>query len=205
MAKFSIGAEIDSALTTTLVHEMFLCTNSFDLFASLAARNILGARDKRTKILCHDAYARFLSHLFEFYVGCIQRDRGSTSSVDSGIIDRTLTVEVRKLLKNKVDAIKGGYAPSWENHVSVYQVEVPDEFGVHFRKIRNRTAHASIKRSNPVDDLTLAEFYRRYHGFVYLLYRSGQRLWRVDNIEAHHWRAIEEFDLSVARDHEIER
>jgi hypothetical protein len=195
--KFEIGDEIDQALTTTLVHELVLCKDSFERFAALAKMNIMGRRDKATKIKCHDAYASFLHHLYEFYVGCIKRDFRSTETVQSKVLDHIFHREVVKLLKNRVDAIIGGYAPSWENHISVYQVEVPAEFGTHFRKIRNRTAHASTRRSLPGDELSLGQFYEKYHGFVYLLYYSAQWLWTVKDIEAHDWKSIEEFDLTV--------
>ncbi|MHB1117778.1 hypothetical protein [Sideroxydans sp.] len=159
--------------------------------------NIMGSRDKATKIKCHDAYASFLHHLYEFYSGCIKRDFRSTETVRYSVLDQMFNHEVTKLLKNRVDAIKGGYAPSWENHISVYQVEVPTEFGTQFRKIRNRTAHASTKRSSPDDELPLGQFYEKYHNFVYLLYYSAQRLWTVKDIEAQDWKSIEEFDLAV--------
>lgn len=195
--KFEIGDEIDQALTTTLVHELVLCKDSFERFSALAKMNIMGRSDKATKIKCHDAYANFLHHLFEFYVGCIKRDFRSTDTVQSKALDCIFNREVVKLLKNRVDAINGGYAPSWENNISIYRVEVPAEFGTQFRKIRNRTAHASTKRSFPGDELSLGQFYEKYHGFVYLLYYSAQWLWTVKDIEAHDWKSIEEFDLAV--------
>ena len=157
----------------------------------------MGRRDKTTKIKCHDAYASFLHHLYEFHVGCIKRDLRDTENIQSSVLDKIFNNEATKLLKNRVDAIKGGYAPSWENHISVYQVEVPAEFGTQFRKIRNRTAHASTKRSSPGEELSLGQFYENYHRFVYLLYYSAQWLWTVKDIEAHDWKAIEEFDLAV--------
>lgn len=195
--KFEIGDETDRALTTTLVHELVLCKESFERFAHLARINIMGRRDKSTKIKCHDAYASFLHHLYEFYVGCLKRDRRNTKDIESEALDKIFNNEVRKLLKNRIDAVEQGYAPSWENHISVYQVEVHNEFGTQFRRIRNRTAHASTKRSVPGEDLSLAQFYERYHQFVYLLYYSGQWLWTVKDIEAHDWKAIEEFDLAI--------
>lgn len=197
MTKFELNDEVDGSLIATLVHEMFLCTASFERFATLAEANIMGRRDKATKILCHDAYASFIHHLYEFYQGCVQRDKRDLSPVPWHYMDMTFNTEARKALRDKADAINGGYAPSWENHISVYQVEVPDEFGKQLRHIRNRTAHASIKRSTPGDQMPLADFYHAYHGFVYLLFRRGQWLWTVKDIEAHDWKAIEDFDLSV--------
>jgi hypothetical protein len=90
---------------------------------------------------------------------------------------------------------QNNYAPSWENHISVYQVEVPKEFGKRFRIIRNNTAHVNIKRAMP--EFTLAQFYEEYHSFVYLLYEAGMTYWNTQNIEEHNLQSIEEFDLSV--------
>lgn len=195
--KFEIGDTTDQALTTTLAHELVLCNDCFERFASLAKANIMGRRDKTIKIKCHDAYASFLHHLYEFYVGCIKRDRRNIGNIPSIVLDRVINNEAKKLLKNRVEAIKGGYAPDWENHISVYQVEVPDEFSTQFRNIRNRTAHASTKRSAPENDLSLKKFYENYHRFVYLLYYSAQCSWTINDIEAYDWKAIEEFDLAV--------
>src|SRR3546814_9248050 len=63
-----------------------------------------------------------------------------TSSPKSDISDNIINSEVEKLLRNKRHAIQNGYAPKWENHISVYQMEVPKEFARDFRQIRNRTA-----------------------------------------------------------------
>lgn len=198
--KFIIGDKTDQALTTTLVHELVLCKESFDRFLHFAGINIMGRRDKIIKIKCHNAYTSFLHHLYEFYVGCIKRDRGNTENIDNETLDKILNHEAIKLLKNRTSAIENGYAPSWENDISVYQIEVPDEFGTQFRKIRNRTAHASIRRSVPGSELSLAIFYQKYHLLVYLLYDSALWLWTVKDVEAHDWKSIEEFDLAVTNE-----
>lgn len=194
--KFEIGDATDNALTTTIAHEFVLCKDSFERFAHYASLNIMGRRDKLTKIRSHDAYASFLHHLYELYVGCIKRDMHDLKDIDHRLLDRMFNSEVRKLLNKRIHAIENGYAPSWENHISVYQVEVPEEFGTQFRRIRNRTAHVSIKRAKPKSEMSLADFYERYHKFVYLLYYAAQ-WWSTKDIEAQDWKAIEEFDLSV--------
>lgn len=194
--KFEIGDTTDNALTTTIAHEFILCKDSFERFTHYAGMNIMGKRDKLTKIRSHDAYSSFLHYLYEFYVGCIKRDMHDLKKLDPSLLDRMFNAEVRKLLNNRIHAIENGYAPSWENHISVYQVEVPEEFGTQFRRIRNRTVHVSIERARPNNDLSLAEFYHRYHKFVYLLYYAAQ-WWTTKDIEAYDWKSIEEFDLSV--------
>jgi hypothetical protein len=195
--KFEIGDATDNALTTTIAHEFILCKDSFERFAHFAGLNIMGKRDKLTKIRSHDAYASFLHHLYEFYVGCIKRGKNNLKDLDHRLLGRIFNTEVRKLLNNRVHAIENGYAPSWENHISVYQVDVPEEFGTQFRRIRNRTAHVSIKKARPNTELPLAEFYDQYHKFVYLLYSSAQWMWTTKDIEAQDWKSIEEFDLFV--------
>jgi hypothetical protein len=199
--KYKNGDNIDNTLTTVLMHEFIQCKDSFGQFAYYAGLNIMGKRDKLTKIRCHDAYTRFLSHLYEFYVGCIKKDKHNLKKLDHQSLDQIFNAEVRKLLHNKIHAIENGYAPSWENHISFYQVEVPEEFGTQFRYIRNRTVHVSIKRADPNTDFSLADFYNRYHNFVCLLYYTAQWLWITEDIEKQDWKAIEEFDLFVQRSH----
>lgn len=195
--RFDIGDETHQALTITLAHELALCVESFEKFAVLAKNNIMGHSDKVTKIKCHDAYASFLHHLYEFYIGCVKRDLRNTENIPNRVLDSILNREVVKLLGNRIEAIKSGYAPSWENHISAYQVVVPSEFGVQFRKIRNRTAHASAKRSSPIGELTLMQFYAKYHHFVYLLLYSARSRWSVEDVNAQDWKSIEDFDLVV--------
>src|SRR3546814_16958957 len=103
-----------------------------------------------------------------------------TSSPKSDISDNIINSEVEKLLRNKRHAIQNGYAPKWENHISVYQMEVPKEFARDFRQIRNRTAHADLRRAAPENHPTMGEFYKRYHGYVYILYAQTHWLWHVD-------------------------
>lgn len=195
--KFEIGDDADRALTTTLVHELALCKECFDRFVYFASKNIHGNETKSIKISAYNAYSSFLHHLYEFYVGCIKRDRRNTSDIKSDELDTIFNKEVEKLLRNKRHAIEHGYAPEWENHISVYQVEVPTDFGPQFRRIRNRTAHADLRRAVPVNQLSLGDFYRLYHRFVYLLYAQPHWLWSVKDIEAFDWKAIEDFNLAA--------
>jgi hypothetical protein len=155
---------------------------------------------KASKVLAHNAYASFVHHLYEFYVGIIKKNRCDLGNVPPEDMDAILLSEVEKLLRNRRRAIEQGYAPTWENHISVYQVEVPMEFGGHFRSVRNRTAHADVRRASPrAVDISLAEFYTRYHLFIYLLYQSAQFTWTIDDFEKHDWQSIEDFDLAIKR------
>ena len=52
-------------------------------------------------------------------------------------------------------------------------------------------------RASPDNQLTMGEFYKRYHSFVYILYAQPHWLWTAKDIETFDWKAIEEFDLAV--------
>ena len=195
--KFAAGDKTDNALTTAMSHEMLLCEESFERFAAIGKLNIVGRQDKATRVALYSGYTRFLHHLYEFYLACYQRERMSIESIPTTSIDQLLNGEVRKLLKNRLDAIDGGYAPAWENHRSVYEVEVPDVFSSQWRRIRNRTAHVSARRTTPTPDIGLVDFYKQFHGFVYLLYYSAMSHWAVRDLNAVGWKEIEEFNLAI--------
>jgi hypothetical protein len=195
--KFEAGDETDKALSATLAHEYVLCRESFDRFVRYAEINIMGRRDKIIKIKSYDAYTSFLHHLYEFYVGCIKRSLKNTNDLDSATIDKIMNAEVQRLLNMRVNAIERGDASESENHISYYQIDVHSSFATQFRRIRNRTAHAITKRAVPGTDLSLSQFYKDFHRFIYLLYSAPQWLWLVKDVEAHNWQAIEEFDLAV--------
>lgn len=195
--KFKTGDDTDQALCITLAHEFLLCEESFERFIYFSRMNILGKRDKFTIIRSHDAYSKFLSHLYEFNVGCIKRERCDTSTIDHKDLDNLLNAEVTRILGQKVHSIRNGYAPPWENQISYYEVTVPDDFGEQFRRIRNRSSHTIIKRVNPGSDLSLVEFNRKYHVFAHLLFKSAQWSWTVEDIEKENWMSIEDFDLFV--------
>ena len=108
-------------------------------------------------------------------------------------MDAILNSHTRKLLQLRRDRIVRGDAPSYENHTSYYEVEVPEEFGARFRFVRNIRSHAVAERST----FNLAEFYLKYHRFIYLLFEEPQWLWNVERFPEHDWHAIEEFARAI--------
>lgn len=192
--KFETGDETDLALTTAAVHEMELCRQAFEKFVYISSLPIQMQGSKALKLERYNSYASFLQHLYEFYVACFKRDRNDTREISHSDLDKLLNLEVEKLLRNRRHAIEHGYAPSWENRISVYEVDVPLDFGASFRKLRNRTAHVDPKRTFP-GELTLGTFFATCHRFVFLLYHSGLAFWSIKDIEQFNWRAIEEFSL----------
>ena len=191
--KFSIGDKTDCALVATLAHEMIICQNEFNRFISLADKNIQGNTNKKLLINLYSAYVKFIQSLYEFYVGCFKRERKNTKSITHEDLDSLLNIEVNKLLRNKRAAIINGYAPQWENDISYYQIEVPDEFSKTFRIIRNRASHTDYRRAKDEGDITLKEFFKKYHRFVMLLFESACAFWTAKDIESQNWMDIEKF------------
>lgn len=187
------------ALTAVLAHELLLCKSSFDRFTALASLNTLGRRDKLTKILCHDAYSRFLQHLHAFYEGMVELRVSKTKSQHGSYVDAMLKLEVEKLMRGRAGAVRMRVAPKWDNSASYYEVPVPDEFPGDWRKIRNRTAHVKQERAHRGNGIRLVDFYEKYHRFVMVLFSQAQFSWGIKDIDAFDWMDIEAFDLSASR------
>jgi hypothetical protein len=96
------------------------------------------------------------------------------------------------------ERIDKGYAPVWENIRSYYDVKVPDDFGKHWRYIRNRRNHVSEKRFTG-DDISLSEFHEKYHQFIFMLFESPQWVWTVKDVEFYDWGDIEKFNSIVTK------
>lgn len=194
--KFAISDTVDQHLTTAIAHEYLKCRDCFNLFVhneSVKTR----VKTKEIRIRSYNLYSDFLLHLYEFYVGCFKRDRNSTEDIHWSDLDKLFTSEAQKLINNTAERIRNGRAPAWENDISYYQVSVPDNFGMHFRRIRNRHGHVDHKRSSG-EEITLSEFFKKYHKFIYLLYSSPAWIWLVKDIENYDFQSIEEFEIAVA-------
>lgn len=184
-------------LTNALAHEFQRCRDAFGLYVVIHSLVLNGNRDKKIAIGCYNAYVDFVSHLYEFYLGCIKRDGRFPKNIAGQEVDKIVNSEVRKLLKIRRDRITRGDAPSYENHISHYEVEVPEEFGTRFRAVRNIRSHACEKRS----EFDLADFYTKYHKFVYLLFEEPQWLWNAELFPEHNWHAIEKFAEAIVPKH----
>ncbi len=181
--QFNAGDTVDRALCAALVHEMTRCKEAFSRFEHLGGRLIVGDTRPALPRHVHDAYADFLRHLYEFYLGAFKRDRWSTADIHWKAADALFNSEAEKMLRRRRDAIVGGYAPEWENQLRVYQVPVPSEFGSQLRHIRNANSHADPRRARPTNNWPLDRFYRECHLFVYLLFYSAHASWGCHSVE----------------------
>lgn len=191
--------ELDAALVATIHHESFLMKISHDEFVRLGEKQILSGLSNVDQVLLFSSYTSFLHHLYELYIACFMRDQGS----DEGFFgkgsyikrDALFQAEASRIFKGFVDRIKSGQSEGWEHDISYYEIDIPDDFGFKFRKVRNSTAHAITERAE--GEVDLSDFYNKYHKFVYELYRSVFRYWGRYNIEHLDMKAIGRFTVAA--------
>lgn len=172
--KFKVGDATDAALCVALQHEFLRCDDAFNEFASSAKTMITQGESRRVAYTTYNAYARFIHHLYEFMIGAATRDRSDTAQLSPELAERYIAGHTQRILTNKREAILNGRAPVWENHISAYPEKIPETFASEFRKYRNIVSgHVKFQRAN----LSLSEFFDRYHMYVYMLYRDAQSWW----------------------------
>lgn len=183
-------------LNTTLAHEFKRCKTAWSTYCIFYTLLHEGKAGENIKIGAYDSYVDFASHLYEFYLACIVHDERYPKHPKPDQIDAAMHKEASRLLQMRRDRILRGDAPSWENPVSYYEVQIPDEFGKHFRKVRNLRAHASGQRVT----FNLGKFYQDYHRFLYLMYAECTWLWDTDleGTPKVDWGEIERFSNTIA-------
>ncbi len=113
--------------------------------------------------------------------------------------DKIFNDEAENHLRIRKDRIKRGNAPSWENHISYYEVAIPKEFGAHWRIIRNRRYHSDYRRASANHDITLTDFYSKYHRFIMLFLDWSKWLWNVEDVESFDWKEIQNFNKVITK------
>lgn len=92
--KFKTGDALDTAHCTAIKHEFLRCEDAFKDFETYGRLMIMKAQaegEGQTEVPAeesrliayktYNAYARFIHHLYEFMLGAVQRDRGSTEEL----------------------------------------------------------------------------------------------------------------------------
>lgn len=197
--KFTAGDQTDSEHCKVLVHEFMRVENSFNEFAALGEKMIRYGRTKDISLRVYDAYARFIHHLYEFLIGCIVREVHNTKITDkkgnerTTLIDNYISSLTRRVLNKWVGSIENGTAPSWANDIECYRIPVPADFAKDFRKYRNKIiGHVDYERSS---QMSLTEFYHKYHKFLFLLYQDAISFWRNEAKEIPDLGEITDFSL----------
>jgi len=196
-------------LNTTLVHEHYRCIIAFELF-NFSKITLKPESLKRERINCYNQYVDFLSHLYEFYIGLIDNklkpEKNKKHELYNPnlelekyeIIDNIFNFEMEKLMRNRKNRILNGLGDDLGHPIEFYDCKVPKEFGQHFRIIRNRRNHTDYRRASNDFDISLMDFYKLYHKFIYILYHESNWLWTVD-VEKYEWKAIDDFALEIIK------
>ena len=194
-------------LNITLAHEFYRCSISLNNFT----QNLLLLSKKNTvkdRINCYNNYVDFLSHLYEFYMGIIKGSikpkKGKSHKLYNPnndkelyeITDSILRFELQKLLRNRKNRILNNYKDNLNLDVIFYDSDVPEDFGKHFRFMRNRRNHSDYKRASNEYDISLIDFYKKYSTFLLIMYRETEWLWKID-IEKYNWKVIDDFSLKI--------
>ena len=148
-------------------HESWLCRDAYHRFQMEGQKRIIASamgRNKPTRdddIAAYSAYADFIQHLHGTYMALFEMEvhNGQISGPAKG----KEHIAHDNFLRNEADRRQDPKS----------KVPVPKEFGKDLRDVRNRTNHASHKRTNPeaVGQIALHEFYSKYHHpFVEVLY-----------------------------------
>lgn len=179
--KFETGDSTDIDLCHVLSHEYYRCDDSFKQFCFFAQKMILQGQSREISYRAYNAYADFIHHLYEFYLGCHARDNKNTNITNkkgeerTKIIDGYITHHAQRIMNAYRDLIKNGTAPEWVNDISYYDVIVPADFAKDFREYRNKVCgHVAFERSSK---LSLSEFYQKYHKYLYYIYRDAMYWW----------------------------
>lgn len=179
--KFETGDAIDHDHCVVLTHEFLRCEDSFKEFHQSAEELILQGQTKERSYKTYNAYTRFIHHLYEFLMGCHARDAGNTKITNKKGEDRTIVIDhyvmhhAQRVMNNYCEAIKNGTAPSWVNDIKYYDVIIPADFAKDFREYRNKAiGHVAYERAS---QLSLSEFYQKYHKFLYYLYKDSISWW----------------------------
>lgn len=181
--KFEVGDNIDKYLVKVIVHEFSRCQLAFQLFIKLRAEkyNNKMVTDTKLDLATYDAYSLFIQHLYEYFKGCIIRQRKDTSDLPYEIIDKMVNEDVEKILKIWRENIDQKIAPKWANDRSYYEDQCPDDFGKDFRGVRNNIAHVDYRRVDGGNRITLSDFYLNYHKYIMLLYDYACDWWSIED------------------------
>jgi len=192
----SLTNEQQEQLRLVLAHEYRRCDQAFLDFLDHSTNQLGLGWSKENALSTYDSYARFLHHLYEFYVGCFKRNKDSLVRISHTELDDLFQTEAEKIMGLHRWRIERGDADKLENHISYYETPVPEEFAIDFRQTRNRIAHTDLRRSGANDALTLPEFFEKHHKFILILYEEPYGLWHV-RAESYDWGEIEKFGKTV--------
>lgn len=203
--KIEIGTDADYHQCIAIKHEYLKCRDAFEQFRLSAENLILTGHDKYKSYRTYNSYSYFIHHLYEFLLACHGRDFENKDITDKKgpqrnlLIDSLISEDAYRVVKARIDRIKRGKAPSYENDISYYEklLPIPDLFAQEFRIYRNKLAgHASYERTK---NLNLTEFYTNYHSYLYLMFVDIGEFWGRQGDEFPELEDVTNFMHAMAR------
>lgn len=204
--RFKIGDAADSAHCTALKHEFLRCEDAFKDFKTYGTLMIVkaqteeqghppsSAEEKRLiAYKTYNAYSRFVLHLYEFVMGAVARENGSTSQLKGKPADGYIMAHAQRILTGRRQAIFNGTAPAWENDVNYFPERIPARFAEEFRHLRNKITHVAHERSS----LDLTKFYSNNHKYLHMLYQNCWGHWGLKDKEFPDLKQITRFSVLV--------
>lgn len=199
--KFETGDSIDTQLCHVLSHEYYRCDDSFKQFYFYSQKMIVQGHNREVAYRAYNSYADFIHHLYEFLLGCLARTNKNTNITNKkgkervDLIEGYVTRHAQRIMDSYRDQIKEGTAPSWVNDISYYDQKIPLDFAKDFREYRNKICgHVAYER---VSELSLSNFYQKYHKHLYHLYRDSMNWWGRDSEEFPDLKEITDFTVMV--------
>lgn len=177
-------------LGIALSHEYHRCKTAFNLFGELVKRKDFNST-KEIRIDCYNSYVDFIAHLYEFYIGLITQDdkfkqKGLYTEYPSfknkethEILDIIFNEEVAKFCRNRKDRLRRGIKDPLTRDGEIYEENIPPKFGEHFRYMRNRRNHVDFRRTSSEYDISIAEFFKRYHIYTLILFYECTFPWNI--------------------------
>ena len=203
--KIEVGTSEDYHHCIAIKHEYFKCRDAFEQFRISAENLILSGHTKQKSYRAYNSYSYFIHHLYEFLMACHARDYNNTNITNKKGPARTeflsslIIEDSHRVVTSRIDRIKQGRAPSYENHISHYEklLPIPESFANDFRNYRNKVAgHASFERTQ---NLNLTEFYEKYHFYLYLLYVDVGEFWGRKSTEFPEFEDVTNFMKIMAK------
>ena len=94
--RFNAGDDTAQALRTALIHEFFRAEDAFTDFVDPRNMTVAAHTDRRIAYRAYNSYARFIHHLYEFYIGCFKWGFLSTAQIDKWQADRLIQDETSR-------------------------------------------------------------------------------------------------------------
>ncbi|WP_224029261.1 hypothetical protein [Paraburkholderia caribensis] len=173
--KFKIGDETDQNLCRAMQHEFLRCGEAYQDFILASQQMRQGDESRALSYRAYNAYARFLLHLYEFLIACVQRDRNNTAQIPSDQADILIAVFAQRAFARVTATFNSAALGSAPFNAGVnVPIEMLKKFSVAFRKARN-TAMGHVKHERA--ELDLSTFYRDHHKYLLSLYSGSIHMW----------------------------